>query len=336
MKGGTRLKHLADLAGVSVATVSRALNNSSAVNDETKRRIWQLARDHNYAFRPHMPALLSGATATLAIVIPTPTGRSSKVNDPFYLELIGGVGEAAREMGCDVLISHVAPKNYEDLHQLVSASRAEGVIFLGQSFLHERFNRLADAGERFTVWGAQLPGQKYCSVGSDNIAGGRKATSHLIRLGRKRIAFFGDREAPEVAQRYQGYAEALTEAGIGVDPDLVSQAHFELESAEASVHAMLSRGIRFDGVFAASDLIALGAIRAARRAGLNVPQDVSVVGYDNIQIARYHTPAITTISQDMGKAGRLLVSKLLSDAQASQLLSERLPTELIVRESCGS
>lgn len=332
----SRLEDLAELAGVSIATVSRALNNSPAVREETKRRIWKLAREHNYPFRPHMPAILSGATATIAIVIPTPQGRRGSLDDPFYMELIGGVGEAAREADCDILISHVAPKNFDDLSDLVSSSRAEGVIFLGQSFLHERFNRLVETQSRFVVWGAELPGQRYCSIGSDNLRGGKRATAHLLRLGRRRIAFFGDTEAPEVLQRYHGYVQALQEAGVALDQELVSPVHFEVESAENAVERLLSKGVLIDAVFGASDLIAIGAVRGLMRRGVNVPGDCSVVGYDDILLARYTHPALTTISQDMAKAGRLLVSRLLSSADGHDFRSERLPTELIVRESCGA
>ncbi len=330
-KRGIRLEDLATLAKVSTATVSRALNDNPLVRDETKRRIWKLARQHQYPFRPQMPAILSGAAATIAIAIPT--GNRA---DPFFMELIGGLGEAAREAECDLVISHVAPRNFDDLSELISSSRAEGVIFLGQSFLHERFNRLAAIERRFVVWGADLPGQRYCSVGSDNIRGGRRATAHLLRLGRKRIAFFGDIEEPEIMQRYSGYVHALEEASIPVDPQLVSPVHFEVESSEDGIERMLAKGIDFDAIFGASDLVALGAIRGLIRHGLKVPDDISVVGYDDVLLARYSHPALTTISQDMAKAGRLLVSKLMNSTGGAEIRSERLPTELIVRESCGA
>lgn len=332
----TRLEDLAKLADVSIATVSRALNDSPAVNEETKRRIWKIAHEHNYAFRPHMPTILTGAAATIAVVIPTPQGRRGALDDPFFLQLIGGVGEAAREAGCDILLSHVAPKSYDELAALMASSRAEGVVFLGQSFLHEKLNRLAQNEKRFVVWGAELPGQRYCSVGSDNIRGGRRATAHLIRLGRRRVAFFGDTAAPEVTQRYAGYGQALEAAGLEADPALVAPVHFEIESAENAVERLLAKGIEFDAVFAASDLIALGAIRGLQRRGIDAPRDVSVVGYDDILLSRYSHPALTTISQDTTKAGRLLVSKLTGLTGGEEMRSERLPTELIVRESCGA
>lgn len=331
----TRLEDLAELAGVSIATVSRALNDSAAVNDETKRHIWKLAREHSYPFRRYMPAGPIGAEATIAIVIPRPQGREGRLSDPFILELVAGIGDAAGERDCDFLVSHVAPSHFDDLQALMTTNRADGIIFLGQSTLHAEFNRLAEMESRFVVWGAQLPGQRYCSIGTDNIRGGRRATAHLARLGRRRIAFLGDTEAPEAMQRYQGYVHALAEAGLDPDPALVVPAHFEVESAEAAIDTLIARGVAFDGIVAASDLIALGAIRSLQHAGRKVPSDVSVVGYDDVPFARYATPALTTIAQDTAKAGRLLVSKLLNSGRGEEIRSERLPADLIVRESCG-
>ena len=297
--------------------------------------IWKLAREHDYPFRRYMPAGPIGATGTVALVVPRPQGREGQLDDPFFLELLAGISDAARERGCDVLVSHFAPTSFEDISAAMTTSRADGVIFLGQSSLHHAFNRLSASNARFAVWGAQLPDQAYCSVGSDNLSGGKRATLHLARLGRKRIAFLGDTEAPEVTQRVRGYSEALEQAGLEPDPSLLVPAHFTVESAEAAVDALLARGDTFDGIFAASDLIALGAIRALRRGGLNVPEDVSVVGYDDVPFARYSRPALTTVSQDTARAGRLLVSKLLDTGSGGEMRSERLPTELIVRESCG-
>ncbi len=334
-KGSTRLEDLAELAGVSISTVSRALNDSSSVNTKTKQMIWQLARENDYPFRRYMPAGPIGADATIAIVVPRPQGREGRLSDPFFLELFAGVAEAARERDCDVLVSHITPTSFEELAAMMKTSRADGVIFLGQSSLHHAFNRLAETEFRFVVWGAQLPQQAYCSVGSDNLLGGRRATLHLARMGRKRIVFLGDSEAPEVMQRLRGYRRALEQVGLAEDPDLIVPSHFELESAEASIDSLLSMGVRFDGIVAASDIIALGAMRALSRAGVKVPEDVSVVGYDDVPIARHNRPALTTVSQDTAHAGRLLVSKLLNANGRLEIRSERMPTNLIVRESCG-
>ena len=331
----TRLEDLARLAGVSIATASRALNDSPAVNDRTKQAIWKLAREHDYPFRRYMPAGPIGAQGTIALVTPRPQGREGRLSDPFFLELLAGVGEAARERGCDLVMSHVSPANLDDLSVAMTTSRADGVIFLGQSTLHGAFNRMAETESRFVVWGAELPDQNYCSVGSDNINGGRRATSHLARLGRKRIVYLGDLDPPEAMQRQRGYVEALDIAGLAQDPDLVVPAHFEVESAEASVDSLLARGVDFDGIVAASDLIALGAVRSLLHHGKTVPGDVSVIGFDNVPFSRYSRPALSTIAQDTMKAGRLMVSKLLDSTGDRPGRSERIPTDLIVRETCG-
>jgi DNA-binding LacI/PurR family transcriptional regulator len=329
----TTLEDLAKLSGVSASTVSRALNDHPSISTRTKQRIWALAKEHDYPFRRYMPAGPIGSEGSIAIVTPRTHGRPLPLSHPFFLELLASIGEAARDRGCDFTVSHTAPANYDDLITATTTSRANGVIFLGQSTLHEAFNQLADTEARFAVWGAQLQGQKYCSIGSDNLLGGRRATLHLARLGRKRIVFLGETD-PEALQRRAGYVEALKESGLEVDPTLICPVDFELESAEAAVNTLVRRKVAFDAIFASSDLIALGAIRALRRAGVRVPEDVSVVGYDDMLLSRLSTPALSTIKQDTQKAGRLLVARVL-DASGDHR-PERLPTDLIVRESCGA
>ncbi|NNM62556.1 MAG: substrate-binding domain-containing protein [Steroidobacteraceae bacterium] len=332
-----RLEDIARSAAISITTVSRALNDSPLVNARTKSLVWRLAREQNYSFRAYSPPRGEAEAETLALVIPYPQGRGPQLSDPFMLDLIAGVGEAARARGWDLTISHATPNDSEQLPALMQTMRANAVIFLGQSSLHGAFNRLAGKAWRFAVWGAQLPKQAYCSVGSDNVLGGRRATLHLARLGRRRIAFLGDIDAPESMQRREGYLAAMTQSGLTADPRLTVPAHFGIEAAAAAIDALIHRRVRFDAIVAASDLIALGAIRALTRAGMKVPGDVAVVGYDDISFAPYMSPALTTVRQDTLLAGRLLVSKLMNGEETSRgHLSERLPTDLIVRESCGS
>ncbi len=327
----TTLEDLARLAGVSISTVSRALNNQSAISTQTKQRIWALAKSHNYPIRAPIHAAVEGVDKAIEIVMPHLQGRPLPLWHPFLLELIANIGEAARARDCDFTVSHVTPVNFDDLVRATSAGRVDGVIFLGQSTLHEALNQLTETGVRFVVWGAQVAGQRYRTIGSDNLVGGRRATAHLCRLGRRRILFVGGADL-ETQQRRRGYLEALREHGIQHDPELVAAVHFELDAAEAAVTRLLNRGVSFDGVFAASDLIALGVIRALRRAGLSVPADVSVVGYDDILLSQLSVPALSTIRQDTRRGGSLLVSSILDGDSDLQGL---LPTDLIIRESCG-
>lgn len=330
--GKTTLEDLARLAGVSVSTVSRALNDQPLISVATKRRIWALAREHDYPFRASMPTAPIGAEGSIAIVTPHTRGRPLPLSHPFFLELLASIGEAARARGCDFTVSHVSPASYEDLIVASTTGRASGVIFLGQGLLHDAFNRLVDTSARFVVWGARLPNQRYRSIGSDNLLGGKRATLHLARLGRRRIVFLGGND-PEAAHRRRGYLDALQEAGIPADPALTAQVEFELDAADAAISHMLREGVAFDGIVASSDLMALGAIQAVQRARLSVPGDVSVVGYDDMLLSRLSTPKLTTVRQDTFEAGRLLVSSILDPGRNGQ--STALSTDLIVRESCG-
>ncbi len=333
-KKSARLEDIAREAGVSISTVSRALNDSPAVKRRTKQEIWKIARKHDYDFRSTMPNGPIGAEATIAVIVPAPQARETRVADPFFLDLLAGIAEAARERNADLVVSHLSPRSAEDIEYAMSTSRATGMIFIGQSSLHHAFNSLAARENRFVVWGAEFADAAYCTIGSDNVAGGRRATSHLARLGRKRILFLGDTEAPEAEQRHRGYRLALEKAGIELDEQLTLPAHFDVHSAEAATRSAIDRGIAFDAVLAASDLIAIGAIRALTRSGKRVPEDVSVVGYDNIPAASLVTPRLTTIDQDANLAGRMLVSKLI-DTTCGPGASQRLETSLLIRDSCG-
>ena len=333
-KKSARLEYIAREAGVSISTVSRALNDSPAVKRRTKQQIWKIARAHDYDFRSTMPNGPIGADATIAVIVPTPQARETRVADPFFLELLAGIAEAARERNADLVISHLSPRSSEDIEYAMSTGRATGMIFIGQSSLHHAFNAFAERDNRFVVWGAEFADAAYCTIGSDNVAGGRRATSHLARLGRDRVLFLGDTEAPEAEQRHRGYRLALEEAGLAIDDQLTVPAHFDVHSAEAATRSAIDRGIEFDAVFAASDLIAIGAIRALISSGRDVPRDVSVVGYDNIPASRLVTPRLTTIDQDANLAGRMLVSKLI-DTTGGRVASQRLETSLLIRDSCG-
>lgn len=331
-----KLEDLAELAGVSISTVSRALAGSSLVSERTRSRILAIAEANNYVGRTRQRIEVAEPAKTISIVVPPPQGRDSRLSEPFLLDLIGGIGDALRERDCDLLISHLMPTDVEAVTALVSGGRTDGLIFLGQSTLHRQLNALAATDTPFVVWGAHMQDQAYCSVGSDNRQGGYRATNHLIRLGRSRIAFLGDTDAPESALRFEGYKAALSDAGIKLRPELVRPAHFFPESAMEAVEVLLEENTALDGIVAASDMIAMGAIRGLIRNGIQVPKDVSVVGYDDIHVAAYSSPALTTIKQDVAKAGRLLVSKILRRIAGERVRSALLPTELIVRESCGA
>lgn len=334
-KGRQKLEDLAQMAGVSIATVSRALADNPAVSEETRRRIWKLAIDHQFPLHRYGVTSLMGTQATIAVFIPPLKTRNPNDFDPFIWELVAAITDAAAARNGDTVISHVTPTNYDELNRLVQSSRADGHLFIGQAMLHQEFNRLADSGRRFVVWGASLPGQNYCSVGSDNFVGGRRATRHMLRLGRRKPLFLGETVEPEMQLRHEGFREALAEADLPVLRSRILPCHLDVESAEAAIDSALAEKLDFDCIIAANDRIALGAIRSLQRHGRKVPDDVAVIGYDNAQFGRYSTPALSTISQDPKRGARLMVSKLLSRGSMIHAKSEQMATELIVRESCG-
>jgi DNA-binding LacI/PurR family transcriptional regulator len=174
------------------------------------------------------------------------------------------------------------------------------------------------------------------TVGSDNVAGGFLATEHLLLNQRRRIAFFGDTQLPEVADRFQGYQKALQQYQIPFDPDLVLPALFTEEGGRAAVAELLARDVHFDALFACSDLLAMTAINSFRERGLITPQDVAVVGYDDIELARYFHPPLSTIRQPLVAAGGALVSTVLAMAEGQILPPVLLATELVVRQSSAA
>ncbi len=328
-----QMQDIANLAGVSTSTVSRALSHSSLVNDETRTRIAELARSHNYSINIGARNLRLQHSRTVAVVVPYDVRTRQHISDPFFVSMLGSLADALTEQGYDMLLSRVDAERLDLVAQLEASGRAIGVILIGQWHHHDQLNELANRKVPLVVWGARLPRQTYCTVGSDNITGGLLATQHLIETGRRRIAFFGDPELPEIGQRYEGYQRALKHHGIPLDARLVVAAEFSEGSSRRAVDALLEKKIVFDGVFASSDLLAMRAIGALREKGLIVPRDVGVVGYDDIELSQYFHPSLTTIRQPILKGGEALVNALLALVANKALSSEVLPTELVVRES---
>jgi DNA-binding LacI/PurR family transcriptional regulator len=183
------------------------------------------------------------------------------------------------------------------------------------------------------VWGAQLKNQRYVTVGSDNEGGGYLATSHLIAQGCRRIAFLGDPVVPEVRARLGGYARALESKGIGRSASLEVPVRFGGDAAYDSVSSLLDANAKFDGIFACSDVIAMSAMRALTERGRRIPADVAVAGFDDIPLAAYTTPPLTTVRQDYQAGARLLVEKVVRAIAGEVVNPEVIATELIVRGS---
>jgi DNA-binding LacI/PurR family transcriptional regulator len=331
-----QMQDIARLAGVSTATVSRALNHSSLVNDATRVRIEELARSLKYRVNVSARNLRLQRNRTVAVVVPYDSATRQHISDPFFMGMLGNLADTLTARGYDMLLSRVDAERLDLAADLEASGRAIGVILIGQWHHHDQLNELAVRHVPIVVWGARLPQQVYCTIGSDNVAGGALATAHLLAVGRRRIAFFGDPELPEVGHRYEGYRQALAQHGVPLDGSLVRRAAFVETSAQDTVESLCAERVVFDAIFASSDLLAIRAIRALRDQGLSVPHDIAVVGYDDIELAQYVSPSLTTVRQPVAAGAVALVDALLALIEGGQPDPSILPTTLIVRDSSAA
>lgn len=328
-----QMADIARLAGVSVATVSRALNGSTEVSLATRQRIGELARSLNYTINVSAKNLRLKQNRTVSVVIPFDAQSRQHVSDPFFLAMLGSLADALTDRGYDMLVSRVDAENLEAAAQAYDTGVAIGVILIGQWRHHDHLNQLAARRVPIVVWGAELPQQLYCSVGGDNLGGGAVATRHLVEQGCRRIVFMGDPELPEVTLRRRGHEQALAEAGLPVLPELLLPVPFDAAVARAAMGGLLDAGIAVDGVFACSDVLAMSAVQAIKAHGLQVPGQVAVVGYDDIEWASHADPPLTTVRQPIAAAGAEIVEALLEIMGGQQLGPRTLPVELVVRQS---
>jgi len=331
---------IAYMAGVSQPTVSRALRGSPMVSLETRKRIEAIAQQLHYKVDKNASNLRFQHSNTLALLLfEDPTPDDSQIN-PFFLTMLGSLTRACANRGYDLLVSFQQlsgdwHKDYED------SRKADGIILLGYGdylAYQSRLEQLVSQGTHFVRWGAVLPGQPGLSVGCDNFRGGYDAAHHLVGLQRRAIAFLGDasNHYPEFFERYRGYSEALRLAGLMPDPAMqVDAITTEQAGYEATVE-LLARARPFDAIVAASDLIAMGALRALQERHIDVPEQVSVVGFDDIPAASLTNPPLTTVMQDTRRAGQALVDTLLRLVGEEPAEGVVLPTRLIVRKSCGA
>ncbi|MFT4090221.1 MAG: LacI family DNA-binding transcriptional regulator [Asticcacaulis sp.] len=329
---------IAALAGVSQATVSRALSQSASVSEAVRQRVFEAAQKLNYTVDVNARKLRSKKINTIAVLISEDLDQDNPIN-PFFVPLIGSILKYAAQKGYDVLVS-LQQQSDDWGGDYGFARRADGIIFLGYND-YEAYSRkvgaLSDIGEPWVVWGPVQADNPNLFIGSDNENGAYEAVSHLIGLGRRRIAFLGETsgEHPEFRDRYNGYVRALTEAGIAVDPALLSDCFISREDGAAAIGRLMETGVDFDAVFATADLTAIGAMQALLKAGRRVPEDVSVMGFDDLWAASCTTPALSTVRQDTTLAARVLVDALDQLIAEQPVSVTRVPTRLMIRESCG-
>jgi DNA-binding LacI/PurR family transcriptional regulator len=337
MKGKATSLDIAYLAGVSQPTVSRALRGSPTVNEETRKRILAIAQELNYKVDKNASNLRRQQSYTLALLFfEDPTLDDSLIN-PFFLSMVGSLTRACGANGYDLLISFQEQSGnwhaeYED------SKKADGIILLGYGDYLEyssRLVQLVEQGTHFVRWGAVLPGHPGISIGCDNRCGGEDLTRHLLECGCRRIGFLGDASEhyPEFLERYRGYSRALESAGLATDPQLQINAMTTEKSGYEAACSLLERKLPFDGLFCASDLIAIGAMRALQERGVRIPSDVAVGGFDDIPVASFANPSLTTVQQDTKTAANLLVDTLLALIQGERVESRTIAAPLVVRES---
>lgn len=324
---------LARLAGVSPGTVSRALADSQLIAKKTRERIQALAREHD--FRPNVMArnLRIKRAGAIGVLIPLGHETGQHISDPFFMTLLGQLADALTERGHDLLLSRVIPTDPDWLSRVADSGRVDGLILIGQSDQSAVIDRLAQRYLPMVAWGANLPGQVHCSVGSDNRKGGELATRHLIERGCRNFAFFGDPIAPEIAERLEGCRAALAVAGLS-EALTVLPAHLTAETAHPAISKWLDETKAIpDGIIAASDVIAMSALRALSEHGVSVPNQVHVVGYDDLAFANQTVPPLSTIKQDLSAGAAHLVDLLFRRISGEKTESVVLEPTLVVRQS---
>ncbi|WP_311268754.1 substrate-binding domain-containing protein [Sphingobium sp. WCS2017Hpa-17] len=333
-QGSGPLKSIADLArlaGVSVSTVSRALTGKGALNKGTRERIQALADRHGFRLNVAAQNLRLGRTGAVAVLMPLGHARGQQLSDPFFLTMLGYLADALTDRGYDMLLSRVLPGRDDWLDTFIRTGRTDGVIVIGQS---DQGAVLASAAAKYRpllVWGEQAPGDGPTTVGTDNVAGGRLAAQHLVDRGRRRLAFFGDVGVPEFAARHAGFLAGLPPElrdDVALVPSPVTP-----EASEEAARDWFAAGNRPDGIFAASDVVAMSLIAAAEQQGLHVPRDLSIVGFDDIPLARLARPPLTTIRQDIEAGAHHLVDLLFRRIGGEDAGSFQIAPELVVRES---
>lgn len=330
-KGRTTLAEVAGAAGVSVATVSKVLNERADVSPETRRRVQQHLRDSSYRLAGSEARRRGQASRLIEVVLP-------EVQNPYVITVLAGITSTARLEGFEVVIGPQIEADLADLdpHALVASGRA-GAIFLTMDASSEQLEVLEGAGMPVVVVDPLRVGSTTSiSVGATNFTGGVTATEHLLSLGHRRIAHAGGHESYDCSQaRLAGYSSALRQSGTPFDESLVTHCAFTYDAGRGAGQTLLDRDDRPTAIFAASDEIALGIMEEARRRAIRVPEDLSMVGFDDTFLATRSAPPLTTVAQPLVKMGRVAV-RSIAQLINNDLVSTRhieLATHLVVRDS---
>jgi LacI family transcriptional regulator len=325
------LADVARLAGVSQMTASRALNGRPGVSRETRDEIVRIASDIGYVANRTAQKLSGGRNGIIGIITPT-------LDTQFSSELILGAGRAARAAGSEVLVYTVSDdsRSHSDVLGLVRQFSDGLLAILPREALH--LDALAAAHVPVVVIDQRGTLNRFPSVSVDNYGGACMAVEHLVKLGHQRIAFLGGDELIEgVRDRQRGYHDTLARYGLAQDPSLVATGDLSQMTAFDVTFGLLNLAEPPTAIFTANDQSAFGVIAAVREAGLRVPDDISVIGFDDIPMAEQFHPALTTVRQPFQQMASSAVNTLLAQIAGVEAASQRItfPAELVVRASTG-
>jgi len=328
------IREIADLAGVSIATVSRVLNGRDDVAAETRALVQRVVDEQGYTVSRSARGLSAGRTGLVGLLVPL-------VYPVYFSQIIYGVAEALYEQEMRMLLSpteHLHDREVTLLERLVHGETDGALVVLPEESSAE-LERLLDDGYRFVVIDPRLPlDDRIASVSAAHTSGADQAMRHLLTLGHRRIAIItGPRGWVATEDRRRGYHAALAAAGILPDAGLEVEANFEIGGGRSAARRLLDLANPPTAIFAFNDNLAIGAIQAARANGLRVPEDVSIVGFDDVELATIVSPTLTTVRQPLAEMGRTAVSLLmrLLERQRFETLHVELGTRLVVRESTG-
>lgn len=330
----TTIRDVAERADVSVATVSHVINETRPVSDELRQRV--LAAMDELGYQPNALArsLRRQRTSTLGLIIPD-------TNNPYFAEVARGVEQVAFERDFTVILCHSDYSVKRELQyvDVLRAERAAGVIWIPATENCEPAKRLAEYGVPLVVLDRRVPEVQCLSVLADNFRGGYIATEHLIGLGHHRIGCIARPVGLSHSQdRILGYQAALRDHSLPDDESLIAKGGFRLENGRKATFCLLDMEPPPTAIFAYNDIMAIGALRAVHERGLRVPEDFSVVGFDDIPQAAFTCPALTTVSQpklDMGCRGAELLLDLIARKTPPDEVADLLEVQLVVRESTG-
>lgn len=332
------LSELAGMLGISQTTASRALAGYPDVSAATRIRVQEAAREHGYFPNPTARRLQKGKTETVGLVLPTGPGQ---FGDPFFVEMLASIGEALARVGYDLVVMAASSEDGGELaayRRLVEGQRVDGLIVGRSRRRDERIRYLLDRGFPFVVHGRTEDPRPYAYVDVDAEKAFRLATERLIGLGHRRIALINQpAELMSGTHRLAGYRAGLAAAGLSVDDALVAWGDMSEDSGFELTYRLMARAPQPSAILCATDRMAVGCLRALQRQGLTPGRDVSVIGYDDLPLARFTDPPLTTMHQPIREAGQRLVEMLMEIIAGQPLegLQEIWEATLVARGSDG-